>query len=87
MTVASAARGDRHLDTELKRAVLAYLGSSHPLAAIVGHLWGDEPLNAQQRRLLQPDIAAHPRWSEREVRDYVAEQLLAEAKARGILPC
>jgi hypothetical protein len=69
----------------VRRQTVAYLRSrAHPLADIVGHLWGDEPLTDRQRRLLHPDMVRHPHWSEREVRDYVGEQLIAEAKARGI---
>jgi hypothetical protein len=72
-------------EASLRRQVLAYLRSqSHPLAEIVASLWGDEPLTDRQRRLLEPDIARHPCWSEREVRIYVGEQLLAEAREMGI---
>jgi len=68
----------------LRQLTLEYLRShARPLADIVGHLWGDEPLNDRQRHLLAPDAVTHPHLSERELRIFIGEQLLAEARERG----
>jgi hypothetical protein len=72
------------LTQDVKNMALNWLGP-HPLAIVVGGLWGEQPLTPWQREKVDSEMAKHPGWSERQTRDFIGEQLLAEARRQGII--